>query len=136
MMCKSKSKMIVGPISMAVLAVALAACDQGSTTPEQVDVSSTIADPTAAPAAAALPEENGTAAGVQDQRADAPSENPTGGRAAAPDRPQPSRPSSEPVASPTPEITRSEPKGEPTQAPDPHAGHDMQSMAGHDMEGM
>jgi hypothetical protein len=131
-----KWKKNVGPISVGVLALGLAACDQGSPTPEEVDVSSTIADPTAAPTAAALPGENGTAGGVQDQRADAPSENPTGGRAAAPDRPQPSRPSAEPVASPTPEITRSEPKGEPPQAPDPHAGHDMQSMAGHDLEGM
>lgn len=131
-----KWKKIVRPISMGVLALGLAACDQGSPTPEEVDVSSTIADPTTSPAAAALPEKNGTAADVQDQQADASRENPTGDRAAAPVRPQPSRPSSEPVASPPPEITRPEPKGESTQAPDPQAGHDMQSMAGHDMEGM
>ena len=125
-------KELIGPVSVGALVLGLAACDQDPAIPAEADASSTMASP----APVAIVEEKGAAADAQDEGAAQPREVSTSRVGAAPVRPQPSRPSSAPGASPTPEITRAEPKAETTQAPDPHAGHEMQSMAGHDMEGM
>lgn len=125
-------KMLIGAVSVGALSLGLAACDQEPAIPAEADASSTIS----IPVAMSTVEENGVAADAPDEEAAGPRKVPVGGGGTPPMRQEPPRSSSTPEASPTPEITRAEPKAEPTQAQDPHAGHDMQSMAGHDMEGM
>ena len=132
----SRLNVAIGFLAIAPLMSALAACDEAQeSTPitevspmgEAAVVAGTAPEPGLADPAAS-PSEDEAATARQDALS-------TGDAAA---------PASRRAASPAPRVTatsaapapRAQPESEGTPSADPHAGHDMSSMADHDMEGM
>lgn len=132
----SNFKSAIASLALAPLMLALAACDQAQDGAPDAAVSPTgeaAPIPVATPATAA----EDTAAPVAERPAEDASRNSaTARRNAAPAPRQTPPPPSRAAPSPTAAATRAQPAPQTTQTADPHAGHDMQSMADHDMEGM
>ena len=121
----SRLKAAFGFLAIVPLVSALAACDEAqesTPTSEVSPIGEAAVMPGTAPEGgladpATSPSEGESVAARQDA--------PSTGNAAAP--------ASRRAASPAP---RAQPASEATPPADPHAGHDMSSMADHDMEGM
>ena len=132
----SRLNVAIGFLAIAPLMSALAACDEaqestpitdGAPMGEPAVVAGTapergLADP------ATSPSENEAAAARQDALSTIGAATPASRRAVPP--------ASRATATPAAPATRTQPASEATPPADPHAGHDMSSMADHDMEGM
>ena len=125
-----------GFLAIVPLMSALAACDEAQESTPITEVS-TMGE--AAVVAGTAPE-----AGLADP-ATSPSESESvAARQDAPSTGNAAAPASRRAASPAPRVTetsaapapRAQPESEATPPADPHTGHDMSSMADHDMEGM
>lgn len=132
----SRLKAAFGFLTIAPLVSALAACDEAQESTPTSEVSpmgeATVMSGTAPEGGLADPATSPSESEAVAARQDALS---TGAAAA---------PASRRAASPAPRATatsaapepRAQPESEATPPADPHAGHDMSSMADHDMEGM
>ena len=132
----SRLNVAIGFLAIAPLMSALAACDEAQESTPITEVSPMgeaavvagtapepgLADPTASPS------EDEAATARQDALS-------TNGAAPTASRPAAS-PASRATATPAVPPMRPQPASEATPPADPHAGHDMSSMADHDMEGM
>lgn len=128
----SKFKTAIASVALASIVSALVACDQAQDSTPAAEVSP-IGN--SGPIAGAAPEETPTPAseGPEDAAGQATLSTPDDATR-APRRT--SSPASREVPTPAAATPQAQPETQATPAADPHAGHDMQSMADHDMEGM
>lgn len=132
----SRLNVAIGFLAISPLMSALAACDEAQESTPITEVSTMgeaavvvgtapeagLADP------AASPSEGEAATARQDATSADDAATPASRRAASP--------ASRATATPAAPATRPQPASEATPPADPHTGHDMSSMADHDMEGM
>ena len=132
----SRLKAAFGILAIVPLVSALAACDEAQESTQTSEVSpmgeATVMPGTAPEGGLADPatssSESESVAARQDDLSTGDAAAPASRRAASP-APRATATS----AAPAP---RAQPESEATPPADPHAGHDMSSMADHDMEGM
>lgn len=135
----SNLKSAIATFALAPLMLALAACDQAQDGARDdapvADVSSNgEAAPLPGPAPATAAAD--AAAPVPERSAEDASKNSATARRSAAPASRQSPPAPRAAPSPTAAATRAQPAPQTTPTADPHAGHDMQSVADHDMEGM
>jgi len=132
----SRLNAAIGFLAIAPLMSALAACDEAQESTPITEVSpmgeAAVVAGTASEAGladpATSPSEDEAAAARQDALSTNDADTPASRRDASPAP----RATAAPAAPPL----RTQPASEATPPADPHAGHDMSSMADHDMEGM